>query len=91
MGENEMEYILEVPKSKVRFLDGNKNEQQLQKLPETLKVKFKSSKDYQGTISEDTIRLYLDDTLEAGVYQAKLAIEYPITNIVIEPSNINLN
>ena len=91
VSENEMEYILEVPKSKVRFLDGNKNEQQLQKLPETLKVKFKSSKDYQGTISEDTIRLYLDDTLEAGVYQAKLAIEYPITNIVIEPSNINLN
>ena len=90
--EEEMqEYHFTIPKEEVQFLAENNTEDIMTLLPEEIGVTFKSSKEYSEILSEDSVRIYVDNSVAANTYRLRYTVEYPIANMVMEPSNINLD
>ncbi len=91
VADNEKEYILQIPKDKVQLLGNFAKEEIIEKLPPIFTVRFKSGKEYESGINDNTLKLYIDNTVQSGSYGMKFIAEYPVNNMVVDPSIINLD
>lgn len=89
--EEEQDYGFAIPKEKVQLLGEIDREAIEEKLPENIEVSFKSGKEYANIIKPEQIKLYIDNSKKLDAYTIKYVIEYPVTDMLINPLNINAN
>lgn len=89
--EEEILYNFELDPSKIELTNAVNDERILEALPEQINVQFRASKEYETAIDEESLRLYIDNRVDATTYQIRLSIEYPINDLLIEPNQISLN
>lgn len=89
--DKEKQYRFEIPSSEVKLLGDIKTDEIQAALPEYISVEFSSSVEYESILTAESILLKLDNREEKNSYVLEFLIEYPVSDLLMEPKVILLS
>ncbi len=87
----EQEYVFTIPAEDIHITYTNNADQIRQSLPEQVEIRFSASKSYESTLTEENVKLFVDNKEFADSYGIKYQVGYPVSNVEVTPNIIKIN